>query len=128
MMKNKEMRKENVLLFCFKIQQLQLSFEEKSSSFAAPEAIRGFSAAWHLSIVGQAAKATYIRWLVRVHNNFVSLRIVEGSAGAIVAASQIKAVKLHFFSTSTCFSFCFLHAPVSNPFTNIAIHSTVWIH
>ena len=48
----------------------------------------------------------------------------------IVAASQIKAVKLDvqwwLISTSNCFSSCFLHAPVSDPFylfTNGAIHS-----
>ena len=33
-----------------------------------------------------------------------------------MAASQIKAVELDFFSTSNCFSSCFLHAPVSDPF------------
>ena len=44
------------------------------------------------------------------------LTMVEGSAGAVVAASQIKAVELDFFSTSNCFSSCFLHAPVSDPF------------
>ena len=85
MMKNKEMRKENVLLwplfwayfFCFpfwpkthawiprkydvlsngfKIKQLQLSLEEKSTFFAAPEVMAEFSAAWCLSIVSQGAK------------------------------------------------------------------------
>ena len=38
---------------------------------------------------------------------FASLRIVEDSAGAVVAASQIKAVELGFFSMSNCFSSCF---------------------
>ena len=33
-----------------------------------------------------------------------------------MAASQIKAVELDFFSTSNCFSSCFLHAPVGDPF------------
>ena len=43
--------------------------------------------------------------------------MVEGSAGAIVAVSQIKAVELDFFSTLNCFSSCFLHAPaVGDPF------------
>ena len=41
---------------------------------------------------------------------------MEGSAGAVVAASEIKAVELDFFSTSNCFSSCFLHAPVGDPF------------
>ena len=45
---------------CLKIQQLQLSLGEKSTFFTAPEV------AWCLSIVGQTAKATYIR----VRNNF----------------------------------------------------------
>ena len=40
----------------------------------------------------------------------------EGSAGAIVAVSQIKAVELDFFSTLNRFSSCFLHAPVGDPF------------
>ena len=78
-----------------------------------------FSAAWYISIVSQAAKATYIRTQSTQYNfakKFSSLRIVEGSAGAVVAASQIKAVELDFFSTSTCFSSCFLHAPVGDPF------------
>ena len=33
-----------------------------------------------------------------------------------MAASEIKAVELDFFSTSNCFSSCFLHAPVGDPF------------
>ena len=41
---------------------------------------------------------------------------MEGSTGAVEAASQIKAVELDFFSTSNCFSSCFLHAPVGDPF------------
>ena len=42
---------------------------------------------------------------------------MEGSAGAIVAVSQIKAVELDFFFSSlNCFSSCFLHAPVGDPF------------
>ena len=40
---------------------------------------------------------------------------MENSA-AVVAASQIKAAELDFFSTSNCFSSCFLHAPVGDPF------------
>ena len=74
-----------------------------------------FSAAWCLSIVSQGAKATYIR-TQSTQYNFASLRIVEGSAGAVVAASQIKAVELDFFSTSNCFSSRFLHTPVGDPF------------
>ena len=80
------------------------------------EVMTEFSAAWCLSIVSQGAKATLVR----------SLRIVEGSAGTVVATSQIKAVKLDFFSTSNCFSSCFLHAPVGvsfyercNPFNHM---------
>ena len=49
--------------------------------------------AWFPSIVGQAAKATYIR----VRNNFASLRIVGDGSGAvfrIVASSEIKNVEL----------------------------------
>ena len=33
-----------------------------------------------------------------------------------MAVSQIKAVELDFFSTLNCFSSCFLHAPVGDPF------------
>ena len=33
-----------------------------------------------------------------------------------MAASELKAVELDFFSTSNCFSSCFLHAPVGDPF------------
>ena len=48
--------RENVMFFQIaqKFQQLQFSLGEKSTFFAAPEV------AWCLSIVGQAAKATYI--------------------------------------------------------------------
>ena len=48
--------------------------------------------AWCLSIVGQAAKATYIR----VRTNFASLRMVysSGAVFRIVASSEIKAVEL----------------------------------
>ena len=55
-----------------------------------------FSAAWCLSIVGQAAMATYIRCSVWVLNNYASLRIVDGSGAAIriLAASEIKVVGL----------------------------------
>ena len=74
-----------------------------------------FSAAWCPSIVSQGAKATYIR-TQSTQYNFASLRIVEGSAGGVVAASELKAVELDFFSTSNCFSSCFLHAPVGDPF------------
>ena len=41
---------------------------------------------------------------------------MEGSAGAIVAVSKIKAVELDFFSTLNCFS---------SFFTNGVIHSTI---
>ena len=41
---------------------------------------------------------------------------MEGNAGAVVAANQIKAVELDFLSTSNCFGSCFLHAPVGDPF------------
>ena len=54
-------RKYDVLWNCFKIQQLQLSLEEKSTFFSAPEVMTRFSEAWCLSIFGQAAKATYVR-------------------------------------------------------------------
>ena len=53
-------RKYDVLSNCFKIQLLHLSLEEKSTFFAAPEVMTEFSAAWCLSIVGQAPKATCI--------------------------------------------------------------------
>ena len=58
--------REDMMFFqiVFKIQQLQLSLEEKNYFFAAPEVMTEFSAAWCLSIVGLAAKATYIRWSV----------------------------------------------------------------
>ena len=83
---------------------------------AAPEVMTEFSAAWFLSIVVQAAKATCYSNPKYVIYYFASLRIVEGSAGAVVAASQIKAVELDFSSTSNCFSSCFLHSPASDPF------------
>ena len=111
----------------FKIKQLQLSLEEKSTFFAAPEVKTEFPAAWCLSIVSQGAKVLrYIR-TQSTQYNFASLRIVEGSAGAVVAASQIKAVELDFFSTSNCFSSCFLHAPVGDPFYE-RYNSTIWMH
>ena len=69
-----------------------------------------FSAAWCLSIVSQGSPYASTQY------NFASLRVMEGSAGAVVAASQIKAVELDFFSTPNCFSSCFLHAPVGDPF------------
>ena len=86
-----------------------------------------FSAAWCLSIVSQGAKATYIR-TQSTQYNFASLRIVEGSAGAVVAASQIKAVELDFFPrrTASVLAFCTLQSAFL--FTNGAIHSTIWIH
>ena len=77
----------DVLSNCFKIQQLQLSLEEKSSFFAAPEVVSEFSAAWCLSIVGQAAPplvpSQLAPWLHFVRCkyaiiNFASLRIVDG--------------------------------------------------
>ena len=72
-----------------------------------------FPTAWRLSIVSQGAKVhSYQKYAIK----FCSLRIVEGSAGAVVAASEIKAVELDFFSTSNCFSSCFLHAPAGDPF------------
>ena len=40
---------------CFKFKQLQLSLEEKSTFFAAPEVMTEFSAAWCLSIVSKGA-------------------------------------------------------------------------
>ena len=49
-------------------------------------------------------------------NNSASLRIVEGSAVVVAAASQIKSVELDFFSTSNCFSSCFLYG---DPFNNM---------
>ena len=121
--------KYDVLSNCIKIQQLQLSLEEKSSFFAAPEVVSEFSAAWYLSIVGQASPAcpfpvSTLAALcsVWVRNNFAGLSIVDGSWAVIriVAASQIKAVELDvqwwLISTSNCFSSCFLHAPVRDPF------------
>ena len=50
--------RENMMSFsnCFKIKQLQLSLEEKSTFFAAPEVMTEFSAAWCLSIVSQGSK------------------------------------------------------------------------
>ena len=109
-------RKYDVLLDCSKIQQLQLSLEEKSSFILAPEV------AWCLSIVGQAANATYIRCLVQGCNYFASLQIVDASGAVfhIVTSSEIKAVELNvqwgLISTSNCFSSCFLHVPVGDPF------------
>ena len=61
----------------------------------------------------------YIRCSVWVRKNFASLCIVDGG-GAIVAASQVKAVELdlqwRLISTSNCLSSCFLQAPVGDPF------------
>ena len=57
-----------------------------------------------------------------VRNSFSSLRIVDGSGAVfrIVASSEMKAVELDvqwwLTSTSNCFSSCFLHAPVGDPF------------
>ena len=87
-----------------------------------------FSAAWCLSIVSQGAKATYIR-MQSTQYNFASLPIVEGSAVAVVAASQIKAVELFFFSprrTASVLAFCTLLSAIL--FTNGTVHSTIWIH
>ena len=61
-----------------------------------------FSAAWCLSIVSHGAKvhSYFIRTTIRTKStqyNFASLRIVEGSTGAVVAASEIRAVELDFF-------------------------------
>ena len=94
-----------------------------------------FSAAWCLSIVSQGAKATYIR-TQSTQYNFASLRIVEGSAGGVVAASELKAVELDFFSTSnwifsprraaSVLAFCTLQSAIL--FTNGTVHSTIWIH
>ena len=91
-------------------------FSGRKVLFTAPEVMTEFSVAWYLSIVGLADKATDIRWSVWVRNKFASICITEGSAGAIVAASQIKAVELDFFSTLNCSSSCFLHPPVGDPF------------
>ena len=74
-----------------------------------------FSAAWCLSIVSQGAKATYIR-TQSTQYNFASLRIVEGSAGGGSCRKSVKSRRTGFFSTSNCFSSCFLHAPVGDPF------------
>ena len=87
-----------------------------------------FSAAWCLSIVSQGAKASYIRTQSTQYINFASLRIVEGSAGAVVAASQIKSIETGLFSprrTASVLAFCTLQSAFL--FTNCAIHST-WIH
>ena len=85
-----------------------------------------FSAAWCLSIVSQGAtwKATCIR-TQSMQNNFASLRIVEGSAGAVVAASEIKAVELDFSprQTASVLAFCTLQSAIL--FTNGTIHSTI---
>ena len=106
--------RENVMFF--RIVQKSSNYNylsrKKVLYFAAPEVD------WCLRIVGQAAKATYIR----VRNNFASLRIVDGSGAVfrMVASSDIKAVELDvqwwLISTSNCFSSCFLHAPVGDPF------------
>ena len=109
--------RENMMFFRTVLKSSNYNYlsKEKSTFFAAPEVMTEFSAAWCLSIVSQGAKATYIR-TQSTRYNFASLRIVAGSAGTVVAASQLKAVELDFFSTSNCFSSCFLHAPVGDPF------------
>ena len=86
-----------------------------------------FSAAWCLSIVSQGAKAPYIR-TQSTQYNFASLRIVEGSAGGVVAASQLKAVELDFSPrrTASVLAFCTLQSAIL--FTNGTVHSTIWIH
>ena len=40
---------------------------------------------------------------------------MEGSAGAVVAASQIKTVELDFFLHVELLQFLFLHTPVGDP-------------
>ena len=109
--------RENMMFFrtVLKSSNKNYLLEEKSTFFAAPEVMTEFPTAWCLSIVSQGAKV-YSYSNLEVQHNFASLRIVEGSAGAVVAASGIKAVELDFFSTSYCFSSCFLHAPVGDPF------------
>ena len=74
-----------------------------------------FSAAWCLSIVSQGS-------------NFASFGIVEGSAGAVVAASQIIAVELDFSPrrAASVLAFCTLQSAIL--FTNGTIHATIWIH
>ena len=42
--------------------------------------------------------------------------LTEYNTGVVVDVSQVKAVELDFFSTSNCFSSCFLHSPVGDPF------------
>ena len=99
--------RENMMFFrtVLKPSNYNYLWRRKVLFFAAPEVMAEFSAAWYLSIVSQATKGAYIRTQslrkVRIFN-FASLRIVEGSAGAVVAAGQRKAVELDFFSTPNC--------------------------
>ena len=73
-----------------------------------------FSAAWCLSIVSQGSKVhPYAKYANIILPVFASWKVAPEP---VVAASQIKAVELDFFSTPNCFSSCFLHAPVGDPF------------
>ena len=90
--------RENIMFFRTVLKSSNYNYlsRRKVLFFAAREVMTEFSAAWCLSVVSQGAKATYIR-TQSAQYNFASLRIVEGSAGAVVAESQIKAVELDFF-------------------------------
>ena len=59
--------RENIMFFpiVFKSSNYNYLSRRKVLFFAAPEVLTEFSAAWYLSIVGQAAKATYIRCSVQ---------------------------------------------------------------
>ena len=58
--------RENMMFFrtVLKYSNYNYLSRRKVLFFAAPEVMTEFSAAWYLSIVSQAAEATYIRWSV----------------------------------------------------------------
>ena len=67
--------RENMMFFrtVFKSSNYKYLSRRKVLFFAAPEVMLEFSAAWYLSIVSQAAEATYIpRWSVWIRNDFAS--------------------------------------------------------
>ena len=58
--------RENMVFFETVLKSSNYNYQEKSTFFAAPEVMTEFSAAWCLSIVGQAAKPTYILFVRKV--------------------------------------------------------------
>ena len=89
--------RENMMFFRTVIKSSNYNYLSRRKVFYRRTGIMTkFSAAWYLSIVSQAAKATYIR-TQSMQYNFASLCIEECSTRAVVAAHQIKAMELDVF-------------------------------